>query len=286
VQRNKLTTLGEDTMSKNNTAKLDMFLEGIESVEVAKKPKFHSIYRLYEAKEDDLEDQEEVQENEEEAESDSDDVKIDSEEEPDGDEDGGEAESDHDEPDGDESEGEDDESDGDESEGEDDESDESDESDDEENIEEGVGDVYNAIKGWLNTNPAEAKRIAALAARNKAAFEKAMMGIASFADKPLAAAPASARNEYRRNRAEAEKEGWVGEEEGSDELDEGSQGYAAGLKGVRKDAGAKKLKSGTNKVPTPKVQITGDKKLLKKPTVAKGDSYPNSSVAGKKGAKK
>lgn len=273
-------TEGDVTMASKRT-NLDMFLEGIESVEVSKKPKFHSIYRLYEAKEEDLEDKEEVQENEDCDEDDKEEMdEVIVNEKKDDEDEGDEAEGE----DHEAGESEDDEAaekeagDEDEEGGADEEPETDDEGgEDKEAMDEGLGDVYDAIKNWLNTNPAEAKRLAAMA-KNKAAFEKAMSNIVSFADKPLAAAPATARGQYRKDKAEAEKEGWIGEAD--DEMDEGSQGYAAGLKGVRKDAGAKKLKSGANKVPAPKVQITGDKKLLKKPTVAKGDTYPKSSVAG------
>jgi hypothetical protein len=237
----ELKTEGEDTMSKKTN--LDMFLEGIEEVEVSKKPKFHSIHRLYEAKDCDFKKKDEIDENED----------CDADDEEELDEvivnEGGKKVQDDDEAAA-EAEGEED-AEGDE--GEEGEEHEAAETDDDEAAEQEAGDEdeEGGADESPDTDDAEVEK-------EEAFSETQMQQIREMISQAMMAK----------------------EETDTDELDESAQGYAAGLKGVRKDAGAKKLKSGSNKVPAPKVQITGDKKLLKKPTVAKGETYPKSSVAG------
>lgn len=258
-------TEGETVMGKKTN--LDMFLEGIEEVHVSKKPKFHSIYRLYEAKDKDFEG--ENKEREEEGEEELDEIIVNETD-------------DEDEDDGDDSEedGKGDEESSDEDDEEDEEDDDSDE--DEEEIKDEPRELdeaafsrqhYQAIADILKksakgrTGETEiiqeiGEKLADLFVQDNPRFDAPKFYAAAGLE------DSSAETHYKD----------LGEDD--EELDEAAQGYASGLKGVRKDAGAKKLRSGTNKVPSPKVQITGDKKLLKKPTVAKGDSYPKSSVAG------
>lgn len=270
--------LGEDTMAKtNSTAKLDTFLEGIESFEVSKKPKFHSIYRLYEATDADEQEDKELEETED---QDADDVDGDSDpineakkakaddEESDGEE---EAETDGEE-DAEQEAGDDDE------EGGEDEEPETD--DDEEKIDEGVvGDLASEVANYFKTAPTPVLDALKKAMAAKALGPELTNIVKQLGNKTPAKAPV----------AEAETCG--GDEDGQEddqagELEEGATGYAAGIRGLPKNAGGKNMKSGSNKVPTPKMAITGDKKLLKKPVTLKGDSYPKSSVAAKKGAKK
>lgn len=307
-------TEGEVKMSNKKT-NLDMFLEGVEEVEVAKKPKFHSVYRLYEAKDEDDEltltkymtsgkrgcdksdriptevavkqaelkkgnpqnpriDEEGDEEEEEGAEheaSETDDEEEAEKEAGDDDEAGGEDES---------PETDDDES----SEGDDDEASDEDEGS-EDDMEENVADD---VLGFLGQDAIEGVKqiiVASLEAAGGAANVTKDM-VKKVVQNTLKKNPELQRMQAERAKRDASRgKGGMPKPpptmyKQEDEMDEGAQGYAAGLRGVRKDAGAKKLKSGANKVPAPKVQITGDKKLLKKPTTLKGDSYPKSSVAG------
>jgi hypothetical protein len=299
-----ILTEGEVHMSckKSN---LDVFLEDIESVEVNKKPKFHSVYRLYEEVDGESENDEEENKKEklksanrhkkdiEESESEEDEEEMDEVKKCD-DED---AEHEDQESDEDENDEHEDEDEGDDSDEEDKEIDEN-ESEDEEDMEEDAnpadkvlrilatdivepGEIFNGLMSLINGAFSKANNKATAQAEVQKELEKLKR-------------EATARQEARKNkvtqtqkdmvRAGALKRNVPGasniKENDEEDLDEGSQGYSAGLKGVRKDAGAKGLKSGKNKVPPVKVQITGDKKLLKKPTTLKGDSYPKSSVAG------
>jgi hypothetical protein len=288
-------TEGEDTMSSKKT-NLDMFLEGVESVEVAKKPKFHSIHRLYEARDEDYkkDDEEEVDENIEHNPAAADQGGV-VEEDDDEDKEHEDAESDEDEADekeagdDDEAGGEDEEPETDSDEGEEEgekKDSEEDGEEDEENLDEGLEGVLKALGSDPITGAGElidmliSKVNQVVAGAKDKADAQAKVKTALEQMKQAAAARKDARGAVAKSAATAKNVPGASKMENTDEMDEGSQGYAAGLKGVRKDAGAKGLKSGTNKVPTPKVAITGDKKLLKKPTTLKGDSYPKSSVAG------
>lgn len=307
---------GEYTMAANKKTNLDMFLEGVEDVEVSKKPRFHSIHRLYEATEldeagprnkshsDDVEDDQDqadqgggVNSNRNRPGSVKDDEPNDDQDLEEGKKKDVESEEpEAEEPEAEEPEGEDHESGEGEGEeeaeheaGDDDEQggeDESPDTDDEKSdMDEGAGeDILRALGSDPITGAKElfdmfVSKLTAVIGEAKAKSEakrildtmKQQQQQRKAAKPGMPKAPPSS----------------VPTPKQEEEIQEAfAAGYAAGLKGVRKDAGAKSLKSGTNKVPTPKMAITGDKKLLKKPTTLKGDSYPNSSVAGKKGCKK
>jgi hypothetical protein len=288
-------TEGESFMSNKQT-KLDMFLEGIESVEVSKKPKFHSIHRLYEEVDGQKEQKEKAEKDEkekeekdcEEVDENAEDFKLvgEGEDEEEGDEEEGD-EHEAGESDGEEEAekeaGDDDEAGGEDEEPESDEDDK--ESDDEDGMKEGVGEALRGDVLDKDTYIELLKSLAAGVGSAKDLVAKVSQALTSGSESPeLKAIKLAAMKRRSENaKASAAARGVLGaksEESDADEMAEGSQGYAAGLKGVRKDAGAKSLKSGSNKIPTPKVAITGDKKLLKKPTTLKGDTYPKSSVAG------
>jgi len=309
-QLQKNITEGEDNMADKKT-NLDMFLEGVESVEVSKKPKFHSIQRLYEATDKDYED--EMDENKEKCDDEEgeemDEVIVnEAKKKKDDEEEGAEheaAETDDAEKaekeagDDDEAGGEDEEPEADEDK-EKEEVDENQEGGEEEEGEEmdeaafedvlkalgsdpisGTADLINMLISKVNQVVAGAKDKADAQAKVKAELEK--MRQASEARR-------GARGAAAKGSAAAMNVPGASKMEDSEEMGEGAQGYAAGLKGVQDAHGkalphdAKSAKSGKNlsggKVAPVKMNITGDKKLLKKPTTLKGDSYPKSSVAG------
>ena len=298
-------TEGESMSGKKTN--LDLFLEGVESVDVNKKPKFHSVYRLYEEKDlgddEDIERknqelaQKEVDEESEEDEEDMDEARKHETEEPEDEENPEHESEESDDEEEDERECGDDGEDEDEDEMDENVGDDEEESDDEEELDEDSGErrlqvlgtdivepkeIFNGIMSLVNGVFSKSKDKATAQAEIAKKLEQLKRESSNRQAERKAKADQQRKTSVKdmalkKNVPGASK---LEENDETEEMDESAQGYASGLKGVRKDAGAKKLKSGKNKVPPAKVNITGDKKLLKKPVAMKGESYPKSGVAG------